>query len=91
MVQQCTKYFGIILLEGTSVQTREGRDVLATAPLDSVVRAEDHRTGRGEGVDQRAQQQAGRLASTPASAAEAGDAQEAGHGALAGRQDGPDE
>src|SRR5918997_3112860 len=81
-----------------------GFDVLAAAALDGVIQAEDHRTGLCEGVDQQAQQQPGRLASTPAGAvehamivdevtlaAEAGDTQDAGHGALAGCQDSADE
>src|SRR3954468_19764965 len=81
-----------------------GLDALAAPALDGVVEAEDHWSGRDKGSDQQTQQQAGGLASTPASpaehamivdevafAAEAGDAQEAGHGALAGRQNSPDE
>src|SRR3954447_9959131 len=81
-----------------------GLDALAAAALNRVIQAKDHRTGWNEGVNQQAQQQPGRLASTPASpaehamivdkvafAAEAGDAQEAGHGALARRQNSPDE
>ena len=75
-----------------------GFDVLAAAALNGVIQAEDHRTGWDEGVNQQAQQQPGGFASTPASptehtmivdevalAAEAGDAQDAGHGAIAGR------
>ena len=47
-----------------------GFDALAAAALDGVIQAEDDRTGWGEGVDQQAQQQPGRLASAPASPAE---------------------
>ena len=81
-----------------------GFDVLAAAALNGVIQAEDHRTGWGKGLDQQAQQQPGRLACAPASptehamivdevalATEAGDTQDAGHGALTGCQDGSDE
>src|SRR5918998_4797762 len=81
-----------------------GLDALAAPALNRVIQAKDHRTGWNEGVNQQAQQQPGRLASVPASpaehtmvvdevalAAEANDAQKAGHGAFAGGQNSPDE
>src|SRR3954447_14822515 len=81
-----------------------GCDALAAPTLDGVVETENDRTRRDKGMDQQAQQQVGALLATPASpaehamiidevalAAEATDAQDAGHGALAGGQDGADE
>src|SRR5919112_4233840 len=81
-----------------------GCDALAAPTLDGVVETENDRTRRDKGMDQQAQHQPGRLASVPASpaehamiidevalAAEANDAQEAGDGAFAGRQNSPDE
>src|SRR5215203_6885452 len=81
-----------------------GCDALAAPTLDGVVETENDRTRRDKGMVQQAQQQPGARLATPASpaehamiidevalAAEATDAQDAGHGALARGQDGADE
>src|ERR671920_2079199 len=81
-----------------------GLDALAAPTLDGVVETENDRTSWDKGMDQQAQHQPGALLATPASpaehamiidevalAAEANDAQEAGDGAFAGRQNSPDE
>jgi hypothetical protein len=79
------------------------RDALAATTLDRVVDAQHHRSGRREGVEQQAEQDAGGGPRAPGHAvehpvvvgepplpAEPGDPQQAGHGALAGREDGAD-
>jgi hypothetical protein len=78
-----------------------GGDALATAAFDRVVDPEHDRAARGKGGDQQAKQQAGRqtglpdgavedamVVGEPPLAAEAGDPQQAGHGALAGGENG---
>jgi len=81
-----------------------GSDALAAAALDRVVDAEQHRPGRGEGVQQQAEQDARCRTAAPGSTVEHAvevdeaslpaqprDAQQARHGALAGRQDRADQ
>jgi hypothetical protein len=81
-----------------------GADALAAAALDRVVDPQHHGTGRGKGSNQQAQQQTGGRAGVPRDPvenamvvgepplpAEASDPQEAGHRALAGRENGADQ
>src|SRR5207342_1261514 len=81
-----------------------GGDAFAAAALDRVVDPEHDRAPRGKGGDQQAEQQAGcgtrvpdgtvedaMVVGEPPLAAEAGDPQQAGHGALAGGKNGADQ
>jgi hypothetical protein len=81
-----------------------GRDALAAAALDRVVQAQHHRPGRGEGVQQQAEQDVRRRPAAPDRAVEHAvivdeatlpaqphDPQQARHRAPAGRQDGADQ
>jgi hypothetical protein len=81
-----------------------GADPLAAPPLDGVVEAEDDGPPRREGVQQQPEQHARRRTPAPCGAvqhamvvhepplaAEPGDPEDAGHGALARYQDGPDQ
>jgi hypothetical protein len=81
-----------------------GADALATAALNRVVDPEHDGTTRDKGGDQQPKQQAGRRAEVPDRTvedtmvvgeppltAEAGDPQQAGHGALAGGENGADQ
>jgi hypothetical protein len=43
-----------------------GRDALAAAALDRIVRAKDHRTAWHKGLEQQTKQQAGAVPSAPA-------------------------
>jgi hypothetical protein len=79
-------------------------DALAAPALDGVVEAEDHRAARREGVQQQPQHhtpgrpsapggavQHAMVVGEPPFAAESSDPEDAGHGALARRQDRPDQ
>jgi hypothetical protein len=95
-----------VVLRGTNrvAVSALGGDALATAAFDRVVDPEHDRAARGKGGDQQAEQQAGRQTGLPDGAvedamvvgepplpAEAGDPQQAGHGALAGGEHGADQ
>jgi hypothetical protein len=95
-----------VALRGTNRVTVDalGGDALATAALDRVIDPEHHGAARGKGGDQQAEQQAGRRTRTPDGTvenamvvgeppfpAEPIDPQQAGHGALAGGENGADQ
>ena len=98
--------YGVVAVAGADRVAVDafGGDAPAAPALDGVVEAEDQRAARREGVQQQAQQHAPGCPSAPGGAvqhamvvgepplaAEPGDPEDAGHGALARRQNGPDQ